>query len=159
MTKKKTTRRPRPAAKKREIFRFFDGREQKYADPLRLLGQLDNYPEWRDYVQAAVVSVTVDAAKLSPQLAAQVADKPKLIGNIAAIAQEVFDVKPLGTGPDGKPVGLTDVECVGLLSDFMLWCAATSEAYRPLANWPARPATSPAESDTAPSSASTSTAT
>lgn len=142
---------------RREIFRYHDGLQTRYADPLRLLGALDERGDWRAYVQRAVLSVDVDPTKLSPVLAAQVADKPRLVRDIAAVVQEVFGVTALGTDTKGKPAGLTDLECVGILTDFMNWCAATSEHYRPLANSPARPAPFPADSDTGEYAACTST--
>lgn len=139
---------------RREIFRYFDGQAYRYADPLLVLQALDATEDWQELIQAAIISTSVDPAKLSPVLRAQVEDKSKLIGDLAGVVREVFGLKVLG--PDG---GLTQLECVDLLSDFLAWCASTSRDYRPLLNLPARPATSPEDTDTGEYVVSTSTAT
>ena len=144
---------------RREIFAFHDGRRTVHADPLRLLQRMDERGEWRDFAQRVLAATGVDRAKLSPELAAQASDTPRMVSDLAAVVRDVFGVKPVGTGPDGLPEGLTDVECVAVLSDFLVWCADTSEAYRPLALSPARPAPSPADADTGEFAACTSTAT
>lgn len=145
---------------RRAIFAFHDGRGQRYADPMKVLAALDSRGDWQALVQAAVTSAAVDTAQLSPSLARQVGDKPKLMADLAKVVQDVFEVHSLWTPPGGNgPAGLTDLECVGVLTDFLTWCAKLGADYRPLASLPARPADSTSSEDTGEWSDSTSTAT
>lgn len=130
--------------RRRDIFAFWDGTRKRYADPLILLQALEE-AGWEETIGAAMAATEVDKSKLSPVLRAQVEDKARLVGDLAATARAVFGVSMVDpeTG-----AGLTQLECVGLLTDFLAWCADAGRDFRPLANLPARPANSPDDSDT-----------
>lgn len=139
---------------RRDIFRYWNGVQWLYADPLYLLRDLEDAGEWQGLIQKAVTALSVDPNKLSPALRAQVADKAGLVGELAEVVRDSFQVPPVGVGDD--PRGLTDLECVHLLADFLVWCTKAGRDFRPLLNLPARPANSPEDSDTGEYAVSTS---
>jgi hypothetical protein len=116
----------------RRIFRYFDGRQYRWADPLVSNRALEKAGDWFTLVGSLRAERQFSADDLGPALAT---DTDTVIEELAGIVREAFNVKPVGTA-DGKPEGLTDLECLRLLGDFVAFLKDVEEAWRPLSKRP-----------------------
>jgi hypothetical protein len=105
----------------RWLYRFWDGSRVRIADPLRvdvqLLARLDGEP-------AGAVRGPEDTVTDGDGTAAALA-------KVVAAVRLAFNVQPAAVDDDGAEVGLTDKQCLELLSDFVSWFKATSSG-----RWP-----------------------
>lgn len=132
----------------RDIFQFWDGSALKWADPItihRKLGEAGG--DWEGLVKSLGTAQTMQGRKdLSPAIAGQMNDVPGMIGELAEIVRKAFDCSPLTT-ISGKPVGLTDTECLGLLTAFLTWLRGLEAEYFPLSHSPRQESPSPSASE------------
>ena len=119
----------------RKIFRFHDGRQWRYVDPLvvqrdldsnggegwpSLLGQLD-----QSFMADLPVSETLTKIAQDASFAAA--------KQLIDLTRKTFDVEPLS---DNGTKGLTDTECLELLGSYMLWMQQAEADARPLQSSP-----------------------
>ncbi|VTS08565.1 hypothetical protein [Tuwongella immobilis] len=152
-----------PLRSEKEIYRYWDGRQWQNADPIRIQLKLveiggDN---WTDMLQG-LRALQASKLPLTPAMQAQRLKQGLLaLADVAELARKVFGVQPYGM-EKGKAVGLTEAECLGLITDFLDWVDHLVEDVRPFASWPAATELafldSPDDSTIAPSADSTSDA-
>jgi hypothetical protein len=97
------------------IFSFHDGYEERFADPLELLGKLEQTlgeigPDLLEKVQANDNQAGLD-----------------LVGKL----RPVFDLKPVGKGPDGKPEGTPVARVLAIFLEFLEFNKTLGEAVGP----------------------------
>jgi hypothetical protein len=106
-----------PRDSERWIYKFWNGREVEWVDPLRchmnLLRALDGDP-------AAAVPRPEDTLT---------DDTSRALGRVIGAVRAAFAVKPAGVDDDGAEVGLTDKQCLELLADFIGWFKATGRGW------------------------------
>lgn len=142
----------------RRIFKYHDGRRTRWADPLEVHRAMAAAGDWFALVGSFRAAGRFTPDQLGPELAAQ-ADLDSVVVELATIVRAAFGVSKVGTGPDGRAVGLTDLECLALLADFVNWLKDVEAEYRPLFSRPsASPGAQSAGSDTAAWSPSSSPA-
>ncbi|HYE79571.1 MAG TPA: hypothetical protein VEI97_16410 [bacterium] len=154
--------RPHP----RDIFPYWDGTRRRYADPIavhRAMEEKDK--DWHGLLSALVTAQQMEGrADLSPAIRAQMGDQTGIVGELAELVRKAFGVAPLGADRRGRPAGLTDLECLDLMTGFLTWLKNAEADYLPLLNSPSASPSDSAEDDTGdwttgPSSPSTSPAT
>lgn len=124
----------------RAIFRFWDGSMDRAADPMVIYRALVEHPEF-DWEKTPEL-IEIDDARIA-------SDATRIE---AAAVRQAFGVPSLAEG------GLTEAECVQLLTQFTLWLGQKKSSSSPSPTLPA--ATEPKSSDpstTKPGLASTST--
>lgn len=139
---------------KRDIFKFWDGRKWRYADPIVLDRKLNAAcPEWQDVITFLRIPEVASPVPMPEHVLADARVKQAgAIMKLADVVCAVFDVAPL----DVIGNGMTEAARLLLLAKFLNFCNAIREEAVPLQTSSEQPATS-ARSTTAPSVASTST--
>lgn len=128
---------PQRSKRDRLIFRYHVGRETRFADPMVLARRMEEVggENWPQLV------ATVDRLRqpLPPAMAASVSaellakrerDFSAALMDLVRIVREVFSLPVLQS--DGT--GVTDSECIELLSEYLLYSRGLANAARPLAN-------------------------
>lgn len=115
----------------RQVYRFHDGTRWRHADPLIIQrGMGDDWGNWF----SALENLAADQARgYTPEL-------PHLIGGVASAVRKAFGLEPLGTDHRGRPTGLTDLECLSLLTGFLDWLREVQFDFLPAAGGKAKPA-------------------
>jgi len=111
---------------RRAIFRYWDGRNWKRADPLAVMATIeDRCPDFGDLLRVIAADPDdVPAGELRTQaIATHQAAVKKLLG----VVQHAFGVKPLD-----QLGGLTHAEMIRLLTEFLHYMGRLAEAARPL---------------------------
>jgi hypothetical protein len=128
-----------------EVFSFECEGVRVCRDPVVIRRKLvehggENWPHLVD----AVYKMARDAKSLPPDAQKmRQAGQEKAAAELAVLVSKAFDVPPLS--PDGK--GMTEADRLGVMTEFLFWCAAVVESTRPLVNSP--PATASAGGDSA----------
>ncbi|HYE77921.1 MAG TPA: hypothetical protein VEI97_08045 [bacterium] len=137
----------RPA---RDIFPYWDGTRRRWADPIavhRAMEEKDK--DWHGLLSALVTAQQMEGrADLSPAIRAQMGDQTGIVGELAGLVRAAFGVPPLGADGRGRPVGLTDLECLDLLTEFLVWLRDVEADHFPLLNSPSAPPSRSAADDT-----------
>lgn len=121
------------SAAEREIFKYWDGKQIRRGDPLKIDRSFLTNPDFDP--------------KLDPQICrVPTPDGIKAIGRVTAAVRKAFGVAELEDG------GLTDGECLALFGEFYAYIAELEESARPLASSPG-PTVSAAGGATTPSGA------
>ncbi len=123
----------------RAIFAYHDGTRKRWADPLEIQRELKKQggDNWMESIPALSRGGGIAASKLSPELRKAVEDGyAASLDKLTKMVRSVFGLPMFGTSINGKPVGLTDIECIDLLSDFLLWLSTLEQEYRPFVNPP-----------------------
>lgn len=85
------------------IFSYHDGYEEKFGDPLELLGRLENA-----------------IGEIGPELLAKVQASDNQAGlELVGKLRPVFDLKPVGKGADGKPEGTPVARVLAIFLEFL----------------------------------------
>lgn len=107
--------------RKRQIFRFFDGKRERGADPLAVIRALNSHPEFDP--------ATTPTEATAPDLPGTTAEDRRRLDAAASAAAaltaratlEAFGVKPYD---DDTGEGLTEGEALNLFSEFHDWLEA-----------------------------------
>jgi hypothetical protein len=134
--------------RERRIFRYFDGREYRWADPLVIHRSLARAGDWFALIGSLKAASQFGADRLGPELAAKALNTDAVIEELAGIVRTAFEIEPVHTA-GGRPAGLSDFECLELLTAFVGWLKDVEAENLPLSKRPsASPASHPADSDT-----------
>lgn len=135
----------------RVVFRYHDGTARVGADPLRLRAGLDAaFPEWAAAVgqvlevEAAAGSGLPLGEKIEADLERR---REELTGKLIAAVRAAFAV-PEFREVRGRRSGLTDLECIDLLCDYLDWVSDLMEETRSFRTTP--PSTGSAASPVVP---------
>lgn len=136
----------------RQIFRYHDGNRYRYADPIVIDRESEKaFPGWRSAIE--LLEVPDVPGGIPDNLAGKVeADRVRVLEQLVSMVRAVFAVKPL----DVSGRGLSEAECLKLLTQYVLFEGRLVEAAGPFSSLPAFVAASPPASVTEPSAASTS---
>lgn len=131
----------------REIFAFHDGDRRRWVDPMAVHQVLDGKgSNWQGLLAELSVEHAMDGAELSPGLQAEMGKAPQIVSELAGLVRAAFGVKALGTRADGRPEGLTDLECLDLLTDYLVWLREVEFDALPLSSSPKSGPPSPSAS-------------
>lgn len=120
--------------RERAIFEYWDGSKWQWADPFQIQRDLEQHggKGWTDYLSGLSVGGGVELDKMSPSIRQAVVDNFHFaVKTIAELVRKVFHVSFLRS-LDGKPVGLSDAECVDLLADYLDFVSKLENEFRPL---------------------------
>lgn len=150
--------RRRRRSRGRLLFAYDDGRAEVYGEPMALHRGLER--ELGDNWHRKVFDLR-RLRKPRPGLSAALQkaradERDSLFLSLSAAARKVFSLRPFD---HTDATGLTDGECLGVLTAFTAFMLDVAEDTRPLPSSPGRSDTVPAGPTSEPSSASTGTAT
>ncbi len=91
----------RTRSKIRFVFRYWNGSNRVFGDPMELYRALQSHPDYSE-------------SNLS--LLGQEAIQNQIIGELATVVRDVFKIPQLAEG------GLTELECVQVLGEFIAYC-------------------------------------
>lgn len=117
----------------RLIFRFFDGSEYRYIDPLEVFRVLEacKYESILNRLSIFAQGVSIESDTLKKQLG----DPMTISAELADVARKAFGVAKVSS-QGGKVTGLSDLECCDLLTEFIGWSGDLMEEFRPFLKWP-----------------------
>jgi hypothetical protein len=152
---------PRSGSRGRVVFRYWSGEQWVGGDPLRLKAALDSAcPEWPRMTQELLDAETASglgAAALGEKLSAELdRRRGELAADLVRAVRAAFGVHEYQS-QGRREQGLTDLECLALLADYLAWVADVMEETRPLALSPPRTEPAAARSATDSGSGSPST--
>lgn len=130
------------------IYKFHDGVSVRAVDPLAVLRKLQAVPGLSLETDLALASASEAGGEFA-------VEGERAIERLVGATRDVFGVKPIELNAAGEPVGLTETECLRLLTNFGHFVAQLQESSRPLANSPP-PTGSAASGDSGTSSTSAS---
>jgi hypothetical protein len=123
----------------RIVFRYFNGSRVVGADPLRLKAALDAAcPQWAAKCEqlGAVERTSRSGLPLSPGIVAeQLRQREALTADLIGGARKAFGLADYSEA-GGKASGVTDLEALDVLAEFLGWVADVMEDTRPLASPP-----------------------
>jgi hypothetical protein len=136
----------------RQIFRYHDGSRYRYADPIVIDRESEKaFPGWRAAIE--LLEVPDVPGGMPDNLAGKVeADRVRVLERLVSMVRAVFKVKELNE----RGRGLSEAECLKLLTQYVLFEGRLVEAAGPFSNLPASVAASPPASVIEPSADSTS---
>lgn len=152
---KRQFRRSKSVALDRGIFSYFDGSRAVYADPLVLQRKLDEHggDNWTGLLSLLKLAEAVDPAKVGEAIAKQNAKTSKdAAEQLVELVRKVFAVSPFVVQGQDEFSGLTDMECLDLLGQYLLWMHEVAAEARPSSSSSSPSESIPANSPTAPSS-------
>jgi hypothetical protein len=137
----------------RVVFPYHDGTQDVYADPLRIKAALDAaLPTWAAFADELLQLDRVKGLDMGPKLAAERERKAdQITADLVKCVRKAFGIeeyKSVGRKESGK----TDLECLELLGDYVVWVSEVMEDTRPLASSP--PCTDSAASPSRPENVS-----
>jgi hypothetical protein len=130
---------------RRRIFRYFDGRSWRWADPIVLQRELDKAggDGWTHHLDILRLAAKPPLDTLSPTLAdEQNKAAEEAIEALAAIVRKAFSVQPVNHDGDG----LAEAECISLLAQFLGWMSEAEADARPFRSSPGSMESRPANS-------------
>lgn len=131
----------------RAIFKYWDGVSWKWIDPFEVQRSLDKHggKNWMELWSGMSLGGGVELDKMSGPIRTAVFDSYKQSAlNLANLVRLAFHIIPLRSD-NGKPIGLSDTECLHLLTDFFVWLSALEEEFRPLFLLPTEEPQDPSE--------------
>jgi hypothetical protein len=136
----------------REIFNYWDGSNECYADPLVLQRELDKAggENWTALLGMLKMGsgLAADVSKVGPdQAKANARQAGEAATELVSIVRKAFDVRPF-KHEAGSATGLTDSECLDLLGQFFLYMQDLEEEATPSPSLPQSTASPTASSPT-----------
>jgi hypothetical protein len=149
-----------PRRRGRDVFRYWDGAHRVGGDPLKLRAALDAAcADWPQVVEELRSAERIAASGLTVAggLAGELDRKrDRCHAKLIAAARRAFALAEY-VEVDGRAAGLTDVEALDVLADYLVWVGEVMEDTRPLASPPPSTGSAAAPSPAGSGSASPST--